>query len=149
MTIESQSDPFDLQRFLDAQEGRIESVFEELRAGRKHGHWMWYVFPQVLGLGSSPTAIRYAIRSGDEARAYLAHEVLGARLVKCTRLVIDCGTSDADLIFGYPDNLKFRSSMTLFDQASDVDDNVFASALAVFFDGSADLRTLEFLASSG
>lgn len=149
MAIDSQSDPFDLKHFVDAQDGNIDSVFEELRAGRKCGHWMWYVFPQVLGLGNSPAAVRYAIRSSDEARAYLAHDVLGPRLVKCTRLVIDCGTADADLIFSCPDNLKFRSCMTLFDQASEASDNVFAIALAWFFDGSADPRTLDFLASSG
>ncbi len=148
MTVDGQTDPFDLQRFVDAQEESIDSVFEELRAGRKVGHWMWYVFPQVMGLGNSPAAVRYAIRTIDEAQAYLAHDVLGPRLVKCTRLVIDCGTSDVDLIFGCPDNLKFRSSMTLFDQASEARDNVFANALARFFDERADRLTLEFLASS-
>jgi len=146
VTVDSQSDPFDLHRFVDAQQGRIDSIFEELRAGRKSGHWMWYVFPQVLGLGSSPAAARYAIRSSDEARAYLAHDVIGPRLVKCTQLVIDCGTLDVDLIFGCPDNLKFRSCMTLFNEVSDNGGNVFASALSRFFDGRTDRRTLEFLA---
>jgi uncharacterized protein (DUF1810 family) len=149
VTVSSQSDPFDLQRFVGAQNGAMDSVFEELRTGRKHGHWMWFVFPQVVGLGNSPAAVRFAIRSSDEARAYLEHDLLGPRLVKCTRLVFECGTSDIDLIFGTPDNLKFRSSIKLFEHVSENSDSVFASALDRFFDGRPDRRTLDYLASSG
>src|ERR1700710_3102293 len=108
-------DPFDLQRFIGAQAPAIERVRAELRDGRKRSHWMWFVFPQISGLGSSAMAVRYAIASPDEARAYLAHPVLGARLRDCTQMVLDVEGRDVHRIFGSPDDMKFHSSMTLFD----------------------------------
>ena len=138
------SDPFDLQRFVDAQDRVYARVVAELRAGRKTSHWMWFVFPQVAGLGSSPMAQQYAINSLDEARAYLAHPVLGARLRECTQLVLDVKDRDLGDILGYPDDLKFRSSMTLFAALDDAPP-VFNAALAHYFAGQADARTLEIL----
>jgi uncharacterized protein (DUF1810 family) len=138
-------DPFDLQRFVDAQDAVYQRVLDELRDGRKRSHWMWFVFPQVRGLGSSPTAVRFAISSVDEARAYLAHEVLGPRLRECARLVarID-GRSAAD-IFGWPDDMKLRSSMTLFARAAD-DNADFVAVLEKFYGGEQDPATVSRLA---
>ncbi len=136
------SDPFNLQRFVDAQAPVINEVLAELRDGRKLSHWMWFVFPQLRGLGSSPAAVRYAISSLAEARAYLEHPVLGPRLRDCTRLVVDIRGSSIDDIFGYPDDRKFRSSMTLFSLAS-ADNQVFRDALQKYFSGAADPATLE------
>ena len=113
------NDPFDLQRFVDAQEPIYGTVIEELTAGRKRSHWMWFIFPQLRGLGSSPTAVRFAISSVDEARAYLDHELLGARLRECAGLVARIEGRSAEEIFGWPDDMKLRSSMTLFARASD------------------------------
>lgn len=138
------SDPYDLQRFVDAQDRIYPRVVAELRAGRKTSHWMWFVFPQVAGLGSSPIAQRYAITSMDEARAYLAHPVLGARLLECTQLVLDVKGRDISDILGYPDDLKFRSSMTLFAVLEDASP-VFGAALRQYFSGKPDARTLEIL----
>src|ERR1700754_3288499 len=107
-------DPFDLARFVGAQERVYDSVIEELSAGRKRSHWMWFVFPQLRGLGSSPTAVRFGISSADEARAYLGHELLGSRLRDCARLVARTDGRSAEEIFGWPDDMKLRSSMTLF-----------------------------------
>ncbi|MDR5818004.1 MULTISPECIES: DUF1810 domain-containing protein [unclassified Caballeronia] len=135
------SDPYDLQRFVDAQSGVIEDVRAELAAGRKRTHWMWFVFPQIEGLGHSAMAQRYAIASRDEARAYLAHPVLGARLVELTRLVNGVQGRGVDAIFGYPDDLKFHSSMTLFARTAD-DPAVFDEALRRYFEGRADEATL-------
>ncbi|MDR5824964.1 DUF1810 domain-containing protein [Caballeronia sp. LZ043] len=135
------SDPYDLQRFVDAQSGVIEDVRAELAAGRKRTHWMWFVFPQIEGLGHSAMAQRYAIASCDEARAYLAHPVLGARLVELTRLVNGVQGRGVDAIFGYPDDLKFHSSMTLFARTAD-DPAVFDEALRRYFEGRADEATL-------
>jgi uncharacterized protein (DUF1810 family) len=138
------SDPYDLQRFVDAQDRVYARVVAELRGGRKTSHWMWFVFPQVAGLGSSPMAQQYAINSLDEARAYLAHAVLGARLRECTQLVLDVEGRDISDILGYPDDLKFRSSMTLF-AALDEAPPVFEAALGQFFGGKPDAATLEIL----
>jgi uncharacterized protein (DUF1810 family) len=135
-----QSDPYNLQRFLEAQDGVFEQVVAELREGRKRGHWMWFVFPQLRGLGHSFMAELYAISSLEEAEAYLSHPVLGARLKECTRLVNQID-STVDHIFGYPDNLKFRSSMTLFAQVQG-DDQIFKDALERYFGGEPDQRTL-------
>jgi uncharacterized protein (DUF1810 family) len=135
------ADPFDLERFVDAQDGVHERALREIQAGRKRSHWMWFVFPQFAGLGSSATAQRYAIRSLDEARAYLAHPVLGARLLACTRAVNALAERDAHAIFGAPDDLKFHSSMTLFDLASDPG-SPFAAALERCFGGERDAHTL-------
>lgn len=138
------SDPYDLQRFVDAQDRVYPRVVAELRAGRKTSHWMWFVFPQVAGLGSSPMAERYAITSMDEARAYLAHPVLGARLLECTQLVLNVKGRDISNILGYPDDLKFRSSMTLFAALEDASP-VFGAALRQYCSGEPDARTLEIL----
>lgn len=133
-------DPFDLKRFVDAQAAVYGDVRAELAAGRKTSHWMWFVFPQLKGLGRSSTAQYYGIGSADEARAYWAHPLLGPRLRECTELVLAHGGLDAHAIFGSPDDLKFRSCMTLFAQATG--DAVFARALEKFFDGEGDPATI-------
>ena len=138
------ADPFDLQRFVDAQDPVWDRVLGELRRGRKTSHWMWFVFPQVAGLGSSPTARAYALSGLDEARAYLAHPVLGARLREAARLAAEVPEGDASAVFGYPDDLKLRSSMTLFARAAD-DDAPFTAVLDRYFDGHPDRRTLDLL----
>ena len=133
--------PFDLERFVRAQNPVIDRVTKELRAGAKRSHWMWFVFPQIAGLGSSSMAERYAIANLDEARAYLAHPVLGKRLRECTEIVLGVEGRSAHDIFGWPDDMKFRSSMTLFARAAD-DPATFAAALAKYFDGKEDEATL-------
>ncbi len=135
------ADPWKLQRFVDAQESSYDAACAELRAGRKRSHWMWFIFPQIEGLGRSPTAQLYAISSLHEAKAYLAHPVLGARLRECSRIVADLGGRTAEEIFGYPDDMKFRSSMTLFAQAAD-DNAVFNACLRKYFEGKPDAATL-------
>ncbi|HEX4505837.1 MAG TPA: DUF1810 domain-containing protein [Alphaproteobacteria bacterium] len=135
-------DPHNLQRFVTAQAPVIAQVRAELAQGRKRSHWMWFVFPQIAGLGFSPMAQLYAIASLDEARAYLAHPVLGARLEDCTRLVAAVEGSTASDIFGSPDDMKFRSSMTLFAEAAP-DNPVFAEALKRYFGGEPDRETLK------
>ncbi|HEV2364611.1 MAG TPA: DUF1810 domain-containing protein [Caulobacteraceae bacterium] len=137
----SDLDPFDLQRFVDAQEGVIERVRAELAAGRKESHWMWFVFPQFAGLGSSPMSVRFALSSRAEAAAYLAHPVLGPRLRDLTGLALGNENRDARAIFGPVDALKFRSSLTLFAEAAEPG-NVFRRALDCFFDGQPDPATL-------
>ena len=135
------NDPYDLQRFVDAQELTYDTVIGELTAGRKRSHWMWFIFPQVRGLGSSPTAVRFSISSADEARAYLAHELLGPRLRECARLVSQIDGRSAEDIFGWPDDMKLRSSMTLF--ARTADDNAdFVAVLGKFYAGEEDPATL-------
>ncbi|MCV7102034.1 DUF1810 domain-containing protein [Mycobacterium palustre] len=141
----SLTDPFDLKRFVDAQSPVYGNVVDELRRGRKRSHWMWFVFPQLRGLGSSPTAERYGIASLDEARAYLRHEVLGPRLRECTRLVNQVRGRSAAAIFGSPDDLKLRSSMTLFARATD-DNEDFLELLDKYYGGRQDELTLELLA---
>ena len=138
------TDPHDLQRFVHAQAQSFAQAWAELRAGRKTSHWMWFVFPQLRGLGQSAMAQRYAIASLDEARAYLDHPLLGARLAGCTQLVLDAARPPGD-IFGWPDDLKFRSCMTLFDRAS-VGPNVFGEALDLVCNGP-DAATLRLLAA--
>jgi uncharacterized protein (DUF1810 family) len=140
-------DPHDLQRFVDAQESVIDDVKRELRSGRKRTHWMWYVFPQFAGLGRSRKSKRYAISSRAEAEAYLAHPILGPRLRECTALVNDVEGRSATEIFGSPDDLKFRSSMTLFDAVAD-DPTPFERALERYYDGEPDPKTLELLAEA-
>lgn len=122
------NDPYDLARYVTAQDPVYEQVCAELRAGRKRTHWMWFVFPQMKGLGSSPMAEKYAIGSREEAVAYLEHPVLGPRLRECTELVNRMEGRSLDQIFGYPDDLKFRSSMTLFAGAT-AENQVFKDAL--------------------
>jgi uncharacterized protein (DUF1810 family) len=135
------TDAFQLRRFVEAQEPVFAEVLAELRAGRKASHWMWFVFPQIEGLGHSSTAQYYAIRSLDEAKAYLAHPVLGPRLRECTSLVNAVRGRTASDIFGYPDDLKFRSSMTLFAHAAE-DNKEFLNALWRYFAGEFDQATL-------
>jgi uncharacterized protein (DUF1810 family) len=132
---------FDLQRFVDAQADQYPSVLQELQAGRKATHWMWYIFPQIKGLGSSWTAQKYAIVSREEARAYLDHPVLGPRLQECTRLVLAVNGRSANAIFGSPDDVKFRSCVTLFAQSAD-DVELFEQALSKYFGGKLDPLTL-------
>jgi uncharacterized protein (DUF1810 family) len=135
------NDPHNLQRFVAAQEPVYSNVLAELRAAHKTSHWMWFVFPQIAGLGRSPMAQKFAIASLDEARAYMAHEVLGARLRECTQLMLAAADKPIGDILGYPDDLKFRSSMTLFALADGRRGSIFEAALRQFFDGDADPRT--------
>jgi len=138
----------DLERFVAAQERVWPDVVAELAAGRKRTHWMWFVFPQVAGLGSSPMAQRYAIGSLDEARAYVAHPVLGPRLVEATRLTLRHAGEPAEAVLGGIDAMKLRSSMTLFREAAP-EEPLFAEALVAFYDGEADARTLAILRRPG
>ena len=138
------TDLFDLDRFVQAQEPVYSRVISELSQGRKQSHWMWYIFPQIAGLGLSAMSQRYAIASPGEAKAYLAHAVLGPRLIECTGLVLGVRGRTIHAIFGSPDDLKFRSSMTLFAAMSD--QTIFADALAKYFAGERDPATLEILA---
>ncbi|MGB7479338.1 MAG: DUF1810 domain-containing protein [Burkholderiaceae bacterium] len=136
-------DPYRLQRFIDAQQAVFDTVCEELRAGAKRTHWMWFIFPQIAGLGSSLMARRFALASLDEARAYLHHPLLGPRLRACSHLVARIEGRAAAVIFGYPDDMKFRSSMTLFVEAGADDDNaVFVECLRKYFNGEPDPLTL-------
>jgi len=134
--------PYDLQRFLDAQAPVYEDVCRELGAGRKTSHWMWFIFPQIEGLGGSSMSQRYAISGRDEATAFAAHPVLGARLRECTALVNAAEGRTAHQVFGSPDDLKFRSSMTLFARCA-TEPQVFEDAIGKFFDGDEDPLTLE------
>lgn len=140
-------DPFDLRRFVEAQDPLYGTVIAELRNGAKRSHWMWFVFPQLRGLGRTSTAMRYGIASADEAKAYLAHEVLGARLRECARLVEAIEGRSADDVFGWPDTLKLRSSMTLFARVADDPDarTDFVRVLDKFYDGIEDDATVELL----
>ena len=132
---------FDLARFTSAQAGVYDQALAELKAGRKRGHWMWFIFPQIAGLGSSPTAQRYAITSLEEARAYLADPVLGPRLIDCASALLTVEGRTAEEILGYPDDLKLRSSMTLFGRAAP-EIHVFREVLDRFYDGKPDPQTL-------
>jgi uncharacterized protein (DUF1810 family) len=135
-------DPFDLRRFIAAQDPVMDAVLAELRAGRKASHWMWFVFPQIQGLGSSSMARHYALASRQEARAYHEHPQLGARLQECTRLVLQVQERPVEQIFGYPDDLKFHSCMTLFAQVAP-EEALYRAALQKYFAGVPDARTLE------
>lgn len=132
---------FDLDRFVAAQDPVYSDVLDELRTGRKRTHWMWFVFPQLEGLGSSEMSRKYAIRSADEAAAYLAHPVLGPRLRECARLVTTHPDIEIGQIFDSPDDRKFHSSMTLFADVAP-DEAVFQTCLDIFFDGESDPATL-------
>jgi uncharacterized protein (DUF1810 family) len=132
--------PYDLERFVAAQRHVYDDVVGELRQGRKTGHWIWFIFPQIAGLGSSPTSRQFAIGSLDEARAYVAHPVLGPRLLECARLVLAIEGRTAAEIFGSLDAIKVRSSMTLFHRAVQ-DEPAFPEVLARFYDGAADPAT--------
>lgn len=135
------NDPYHLQRFVDVQAPVFNQVCRELHAGRKQSHWMWYVFPQLKGLGHSPMAERFGIASRAEAEAYLQHPVLGPRLYQCTRLVNLIEDRHIGDIFDYPDDLKFHSSMTLFAQVA-ADNQAFTEALQKYFAGKPDRATL-------
>jgi uncharacterized protein (DUF1810 family) len=135
---------FELERFVTAQAPVYAQALAELRDGRKQSHWMWFVFPQIAGLGRSPTAVRFAIASAGEARAYLAHHLLGPRLGECTRAVLAHRGRSADSIFGPVDAIKLRSSMTLFEAAAQGETcSLFADCLDGFFAGARDPATLE------
>lgn len=137
-------DPYDLQRFVDAQQTAYPRVLSELSGGRKRSHWMWFIFPQIAGLGFSPMAQRFAITSRAEAEVYLAHSILGPRLLECTRLVLAIKDRTINDILGSPDDMKFRSSMTLFDAVSD--QPAFGQAIAKYCPNGKDLATLQLLA---
>ena len=136
------ADPFDLERFVVAQADVFAAVEDELRAGRKRSHWMWFIFPQLRGLGHSPAAQFYGVGSLAQARAYLAHPLLGPRLVRCTELVLALTGRSPNAIFGSPDDLKFHSSMTLFALADEAPESVFRTALERYFSGRVDDRTM-------
>ena len=138
------SDPYNLQRFVDAQETSYADALAEIEAGQKRSHWMWYVFPQFAGLGYSPTSRHYAIASLAEARAYLDHPLLGQRLLECTAALLRVQGRSARQIFGSPDDMKLRSSATLFAQAAGPE-APFARLLERFFDAEPDPRTLELI----
>jgi uncharacterized protein (DUF1810 family) len=137
----SVNDDYDLQRFVRAQNGCFDRVCNELSAGRKQSHWMWFIFPQLKGLGSSSMAVRYAIASKEEGQAYLSNSILGPRLRHCTELVLRVQGRSIKQIFGSPDDLKFRSSMTLFSNVTP-ENKVFQDALQKYFAGQPDLLTI-------
>jgi uncharacterized protein (DUF1810 family) len=141
------NDSFDLQRFVDAQATVYRQVVEELSRGRKQTHWMWFVFPQIAGLGFSAMAQRFAIGSRAEAAAYLEHDFLGPRLVECTQLVMAASEKTITDILGSPDDMKFRSCMTLFDAVSTKE--IFAEAIAALYPDGTDRATLEILVKHG
>lgn len=144
LSLHADDDPYDLRRFVVAQENSYGNAIEELRKGRKRSHWMWFVFPQISGLGSSPTARHYAIRSTEEARAYLSHPVLGPRLSECTNILLRLDGLSASDVFGYPDDLKFCSSMTLFDFVSS-GSSMFRAAIDKYCSGRLDQKTLQLI----
>ena len=139
--ITDMNDPFNLQRFVDAQSPIFDRVSSELRDGAKRSHWMWFIFPQIKGLGQSQLARKFAISSREEAKAYLEHPILGLRLIECTELVNLIEDRTIEQIFGYPDDLKFRSCMTLFANVSD--NQIFTDALSKYFNGESDPSTLQ------
>jgi uncharacterized protein (DUF1810 family) len=138
-------DPYDLERFLRAQGSVYQTALSELKGGRKRTHWMWFIFPQIDGLGYSATARRYAIKAEEEARQYLAHPVLGPRLRECAQAVVEIEGRSASEVFGYPDELKLKSSMTLFAAASQEQASVFRRVLDKYFGGEQDHKTLHLL----
>jgi uncharacterized protein (DUF1810 family) len=140
--------PFDLQRFVGAQDPVIDAVQDELRQGRKRTHWMWFIFPRLAALGASTTAKHFGIESLDEARAYLAHPVLGPRLRACCGLLLQVEGHTAHQIFGYPDELKLRSCLTLFDLAAN-GEPLFQQCLARYYAGKPDAKTIELLQPRG
>ena len=144
-TDSGEADPFDLTRFVRAQEADYETALSEVRSGRKRSHWMWYIFPQIEGLGASAMSRRYAIRSRAEAEAYLRHPVLGQRLVECAEAVLGIEGRSAFEIFGSPDDFKLRSCATLFAAVSPAG-SVFERVLSAYFGGQRDEATLRLLA---
>ncbi len=142
------SDPYNLSRFVQAQENVYPTALRELQNGQKRSHWMWFIFPQIQGLGFSPTAQYYAVKGVDEARAYLAHPLLGPRLTECTATVNAVEGKSLVQIFGYPDHLKFRSSMTLFELAAGTDSE-FSKALDKYCSRERDQATQDIARASG
>ena len=140
-------DPYNLTRFVQAQEADYDQALTEIRAGGKRSHWMWYVFPQFVGLGSSPTSRNYAIKSREEAKAYLAHPILGPRLIECAEAALQIEGHSAVQIFGSPDDMKLRSSATLFAAVSS-GGSVFHRLIDKYFDGKQDVRTLELISQA-
>jgi uncharacterized protein (DUF1810 family) len=140
-------DPYDLARFVAAQEDHYDRVLAEIRFGKKTSHWMWYIFPQFEGLGTSAASRRYAIKSLSEARAYLAHPVLGERLLQCAEATLSIAGRTATAIFGSPDDQKLRSSATLFAAVAG-EDSVFQQLLAKYFDGKRDDLTLRLISGA-
>lgn len=138
------TDPYDLKRFIDAQEGVYETALAELKNGQKRTHWMWFIFPQVDGLGLSETSKFFAIKNIEEVRQYLVHPVLGSRLKECSQVLLDVDGRSALQIFGSPDDLKLNSSMTLFASVSSVD-SLFQQVLDKYYHGEKDSRTLEIM----
>ena len=137
-------DPHNLRRFIEAQEGVYEQALAEIRAGRKRSHWMWFIFPQIAGLGFSPTSQHFAIRDRAEAEAYLAHPILGSRLTECCEALLALKTNSASDVFGHPDDLKLKSSTTLFALMSR-EESVFHRVLQRFFRGETDPRTVQLM----
>ncbi|MBT4731807.1 DUF1810 domain-containing protein [Candidatus Woesearchaeota archaeon] len=138
-------DPYDLNRFVQAQKQDYAIALDELTQGQKYSHWMWYIFPQIEGLGRSHIAQKYAISNAEEAKAYLADSVLGARLVECCEVLLDLDSSyTASEIFGFPDDLKLKSSMTLFASVSE-EDSVFHQVVNQYFDGEFDSKTINLI----
>jgi uncharacterized protein (DUF1810 family) len=146
MLFDDPDDPFTLSRFVQAQARDYETALQELKDGQKRSHWMWFIFPQFKGLGSSSTSMRFAIRSLGEAQAYLEHPVLGERLRECAAVVLNLEGKSAEAIFGYPDYLKFRSSMTLFAEAAGTE-SVFNKVLEKYYNGHRDPTTLELISA--
>ena len=144
----SDQDPHDLQRFVDAQEHAYERALSEITSGRKRSHWMWFIFPQLEGLGISSISRQYAIKSLAEARAYLAHPLLGPRLLECAKAALAAHPSSALELFGSPDDMKMRSCATLFACVSS-QDSVFSQLINKYFDGKPDERTLQLLGRTG
>lgn len=142
--MNTDSIPFDLKRFIEAQRSVYATVKLELTLGQKKSHWMWFIFPQVKGLGHSPMARRFAIESREEALAYWHDPVLGTRLTKCIRLMLAIEGKSAYDILGYPDDLKFKSSMTLFSLVAP-EDLLFKQAIDYFFDGQVDAQTVDLM----
>jgi uncharacterized protein (DUF1810 family) len=136
----------DLERFVDAQRDVYAQALAEIRAGRKRTHWMWFIFPQIAGLGSSVTSQHFAIHDRAEAQAYLDHPILGPRLIECARALLDLDAGSASDVFGYPDDMKLKSSMTLFSEVSGRG-SVFAQLLDKYFNGQSDERTVKLLAN--
>jgi len=136
------SDPYDLNRFISAQQGLYDRALVELQDGLKRSHWMWYIFPQIDGLGHSPTTRHYSIKSLEEAQQYLAHPVLGARLVECAEAILAVQGQTASDIFGHPDDWKLQSSMTLFELVSNPR-SIFEQVLDKYYEGKRDSKTLQ------
>ncbi|MGK7927475.1 MAG: DUF1810 domain-containing protein [Spirulina sp.] len=144
MVESSDDDPFDLERFAIAQEGIYPQVLSELKSGQKRTHWMWYIFPQIEGLGASETSQFYAIKNPEEARAYLDHPLLGKRLLECSQAVLAIQGRSVSEIFAFPDDLKLKSSMTLFARFSEKN-SIFFRILEKYFSGKQDVKTLQLL----